>query len=166
MSDQINARSFQNNMPETVKVSVEVKPGESIKAFRPRIFKNFDFTMVFHANNRELVRNKKLSDDEKSLLFSLLIYLDYDQYVKDESAMFFNVGRVAELLGWSRQRAGRVLEGLCSHSKRLLAYTKIGREKYYMLNPHFIFRGDTSSMDTAIKLFEQSAIDIAESDVL
>lgn len=156
----VDSESFRNNTQEPVRVVMKVAPGQLVKPIKPKAFKrNVDFTMVFHASNRELVRNKRLSDDEKSLLFSLLVYLDYDQYVKDEKSMFFNVSRAAELLGWGRNKTGRVLDGLCAKNKRLIGYTRIGREKYYMLNPNFIFRGDTSTLETSIKLFEQAAID-------
>jgi hypothetical protein len=158
--DVIESGHFHNGTDEARKVIVEVAPGQRVKPFRPKKFEKIhDFTMVFHASNRELVRNKRLSDDEKSLLFSILIFLDYDQYVKDEQSFYFNVNRVAELMGWSRQRTSRVLDGLCAREKRLLGCTKIGREKYYMLNPHFIYRGDTSVLATAVKLFEQAALD-------
>ncbi|WP_025846513.1 hypothetical protein [Brevibacillus agri] len=158
--DVIESGHFHNGTDEARKVVVEVAPGQRVRPFRPKKFeKMHEFTMVFHASNREMVRNKRLSDDEKSLLFSILIFLDYDQYVKDEQSFYFNVNRVAELMGWSRQRAARVLDGLTSRDKRLLGMTKIGREKYYMLNPNFIYRGDTSVLATAVKLFEQAAID-------
>jgi hypothetical protein len=137
---------------------MDVKPGEQVNVGRPKKFeKAAEFTMVFHGSTRELVRSKALADDEKSLLFSLLIYLDYDQYVKDEDAFFFNVIRAAELMGWSRARCGRVLESL--RKKRLLGITTIGRAKYYMLNPRFIYRGDTASLASAVRLFDQSAED-------
>lgn len=158
--DELSARAYRNGTDGETKVAVTLRPGEQITKVKPKAFdKRNDFTMVFHASNRELIRKKALSDDEKSLLFSLLIFLDYDQYAKDEQAFFFNVGRVAELMGWSRQRAGRILDGLCARDKRLIAYTRIGREKYYMFNPNFIYRGDTSALRTAIRLFEQAAID-------
>lgn len=158
--DEITSGHFRNNLDEAVTVAIEVGPGETVKPFKPRKFsKMAEFTMVFHGSNRELIRSKTLADDEKALLFSLLVYLDYDQYVKDESAMFFNVNRVADLMGWSRHRAGRVLDALTAKDKRLLGYTHIGRAKYYMLNPHFIYRGDTSALGTAVKLFEQAAQD-------
>jgi hypothetical protein len=76
--------------------------------------------------------------------------------------MFFNVKRAADLMGWNRNKTGRVLDSLCERDKRLMGFTKIGREKYYMLNPHFIYRGETSALGTAIKLFEQAAIDEEE----
>lgn len=156
--DEITSGSFRNNTQETKTVAIDVKPGETVKPFKPRKFsKMAEFTMVFHGSTRELVRSKALADDEKSLLFSLLIYLDYDQYVKDEEAFFFNVNRAADLMGWSRHRCGRVLESL--RKKRLIGTTTIGRAKYYMLNPAFIYRGDTSALGTAIKLFEQAAVD-------
>ncbi|MGF9711639.1 hypothetical protein [Paenibacillus naphthalenovorans] len=69
--------------------------------------------------------------------------------------MYFNVNRVADLMGWSRHRTGRVLESL--RKKRLVGTTNIGRAKYYMLNPSFIYRGDTSGLQAAVRLFEQAA---------
>ncbi|QIC06117.1 hypothetical protein GOP56_11140 [Brevibacillus sp. 7WMA2] len=163
--DVVESGHFHNGTTEPQKVLVDVSPGQRVRSYRPKKFdRTHDFTMVFHANNRDLVRNKRLTDDEKSLLFSILIFLDYDQYVKDEQSFYFNVNRVADLMGWSRQRAARVLDGLCSRDKRLLGCTKIGREKYYMLNPHFIYRGDTSVLATAVKLFEQAAVDNDEEE--
>jgi len=154
--DAVSARHFRNGTNEVKRVVVDVKKGEQVNVGRPKRFeKRAEFTMVFHGSTRELVRSKTLADDEKSLLFSLLIYLDYDQYVKDEDAFFFNVNRAAELMGWSRHRCGRVLETL--RKKRLIGVTTIGRAKYYMLNPAFIYRGDTSSHASAVRLFEQAA---------
>ncbi|NHN31144.1 hypothetical protein [Paenibacillus agricola] len=158
--DEVNSGHFRNGTDDTVKVAIDVKPGETVRPYKARKFsKSAEFTMVFHGSTRELVRKRSLSDDEKSLLFSLLIYLDYDQYAKDESAFFFNVNRIAELMGWSRARAGRVLESLCSPNKKLLGYTTVGKAKYYMMNPNFIYRGDTSGLQSAIRMFEQSALD-------
>jgi hypothetical protein len=156
--DEVSSGHFRNNLDEAITVAIEVKPGETVKPFKARKFsKTHDFTMVFHGSTRELVRSRALADDEKAVLFSLLIYLDYDQYVKDEDAFFFNVNRAAELMGWSRHRCGRVLESL--RSKRLMGATTIGRAKYYMLNPTFIYRGDTASLAAAVRLFEQAAED-------
>lgn len=151
---------FRNNTDEAKTIAVEVKPGETVKPFKAKSFaRHAEFTMVFHGSTRELVRSKALADDEKSVLFSLLIYLDYDQYVKDEDSFFFNVNRAAELMGWSRHRTGRVLESL--RTKRLVGITTIGRAKYYLLNPAFIYRGDTASLAAAVRLFEQAAEDDA-----
>jgi len=158
--DVIQSRGYRNGTDEAQQVLITVKPGETVMPSKPKKFaKHAEFTMVFHGSTRELVRSKKLADDEKSLLFSLLIYLDYDQYVKDEDSFFFNVIRAAELMGWSRHRCGRVLESL--RTKRILGTTTIGRAKYYMLNPAFIYRGDTASLSAAVRLFEQSAEDDA-----
>ena len=160
LAAELKEKAFKNNTKTDAKVTVNVKPGEMVRPFKPKKFKkSFDFTMVFHADSRELIRNKKLTDDEKALLFSLLVYLDYDQYVKDEKAIFFNVSRVTDLMGWSRRRTGLVLKGLTQRRKRLLGYTQIGREKYYMLNPHFIYRGTTQGLETAVKLFNQATLD-------
>lgn len=146
------------------KVVVEVAPGQRVRAFKPKKFeKMHEFTMVFHASNREMVRNKRLTDDEKSLLFSILIFLDYDQYVKDEQSFYFNVNRVAELMGWGRNRTGRILEEL--RKKKIVGSTNIGKSKYYMLNPSFIYRGDTSVLATAVRLFEQAAQETEETDI-
>lgn len=156
--DVIESKKFRNGTTATQRIVMDVNPGEQINAGKPKKFvKHAEFTMVFHGSTRELVRSKKLNDDEKALLFSVLIYLDYDQYVKDEEHFFFNGVRVAELMGWSRQRAARALDGL--HRKRLVGTTDIGRAKYYMLNPAFIYRGDTSGLASAVRLFEQAAED-------
>jgi len=156
--DEVNARHFRNSTSEAQRVVMDVQPGDQVNVGKPKKFaRAAEFTMVFHGSTRELVRSKALSDDEKSLLFSLLIYLDYDQYVKDEERFFFNVNRAAELMGWSRHRCGRVLEAL--RKQRLIGVTSVGRAKYYMLNPAFIYRGDTSGHESAVKLFEQAAVD-------
>jgi hypothetical protein len=158
--DEIESGHFRNNTDTARTVAIEVAPGQTVKPFKAKKFaRSAEFTMVFHGSNRELVRKRVLTDDEKSLLFSLLIYLDYDQYAKDEESFFFNVNRIAALMGWSRARAGRVLDSLCSRNKKLLGFTTVGKAKYYMLNPNFIYRGDTSGLQTAIRLFEQSALD-------
>ncbi|WP_337102349.1 hypothetical protein [Paenibacillus sp. YIM B09110] len=156
--DVIHTQGFRNGTEETQRVLIDVKPGEQVRASRPKKFvKHAEFTMVFHASNRELVREKQITDDEKALLFSVLIYLDYDQYVKDEENFYFNVKRVAELMAWDRNRTARVLESL--RKKRLVGNTTIGRAKYYMLNPRFIYRGDTSGLTAAVRLFDQAAED-------
>jgi hypothetical protein len=156
--DVIHTQGFRNNTNDTQSVVINVKPGESVRPTKPKKFvKHAEFTMVFHGSNRELVREKRLSDDEKALLFSVLIYLDYDQYVKDEENFYFNVKRVAELMAWDRNRTARVLESL--RTKRLVGNTTIGRAKYYMLNPRFIYRGDTSGLTAAVRLFDQAAED-------
>jgi len=156
--DVIQTQGFRNGTEETHRILIDVKPGEQVRTAKPKKFvKHAEFTMVFHGSNRELVREKRLSDDEKALLFSVLIYLDYDQYVKDEDNFYFNVGRVAELMAWDRNRTARVLESL--RKKRLVGNTTIGRAKYYMLNPAFIYRGDTSRLAAAVRLFEQAAED-------
>lgn len=158
--DVVETRAFRNNTDVPQRVVMEARPGETLRATKPKAFvKHAEFTMVFHGSTRELIRAKSLGDDEKSLLFSLLVYLDYDQYVKDERLFYFNNVRVAELMGWSAHRAGRVLESL--RTKRLLGTTTIGRAKYYMLNPTFIYRGDTSNLASAVRLFEQAAEDDA-----
>jgi len=160
MLDVSGSKKYRNGTDSAQQVVMSVAPGEQVSASKPKKFsKHAEFTMVFHGSTRELVRSKTLGDDEKALLFSLLIYLDYDQYVKDEDAFFVNVNRAADLMGWSRQRTGRVLETL--RTKRLIGTTTIGRAKYYMLNPRFIFRGDTSSLASAVRLFEQAALDDA-----
>jgi hypothetical protein len=159
--DVIKSQGFRNGTEETQRILIDVKPGEQVRASKPKKFaKHAEFTMVFHGSTRELVRSKTLSDDEKSLLFSLLIYLDYDQYVKDEEAFFFNVNRAAELMGWSRRRCGEVLESL--RTKRLIGTTTIGRAKYHMLNPAFVYRGDTAGLASAVRLFDQAAEDAEE----
>lgn len=155
--DVIEARGYRNGTDETQRVAIDVKPGETVRPFKAKKFERQDFTMVFHASNRELVRERRLTDDEKSLLFSVLIYLDYDQYVKDEDNFYFNVSRVSSLMRWDRHRTGRTLESL--RKKRLIGNTTIGRAKYYMLNPSFIYRGDTASLAAAVRLFEQAAED-------
>lgn len=156
--DEVSTKRFRNNTDAEQTVVMTISAGEQVNVNRPRKFvKSAEFTMVFHGSTRELVRSKTLTDDEKSLLFSLLVYLDYDQYVKDEESFFFNVIRAAELMGWSRARCGRVLESL--RKKRILGTTMIGRAKYYMLNPRFIYRGDTAGLASAVRLFEQSAED-------
>jgi len=158
MMDVIGTKRYRNGTAETQRVVMDVAPGEQINTGKPKKFaKHEEFTMVFHGSTRELVRSKTLGDDEKALLFSLLVYLDYDQYVKDEEAFYINVNRAADLMGWSRQRTGRVLESL--RVKRLIGTTTIGRAKYYLLNPRFIYRGDTSGLASAVRLFEQAAED-------
>ena len=159
--DEVSARQFRNGTDGNHRVVMDVKPGEQVSVGKPKKFvKHAEFTMVFHGSTRELVRSKTLADDEKSLLFSLLIYLDYDQYVKDEDRFFFNVNRAAELMGWSRRRCGEVLESL--RKNRLIGTTAVVRVKYHMLNPAFIYRGDTSSHASAVRLFDQAAVDETE----
>lgn len=159
--DEITTRNFRNNSDGEKTVVMTVGSGEQVNVGKPKKFtKSAEFTMVFHGSTRELVRTKALADDEKSLLFSLLIYLDYDQYVKDEERFFFNVNRAAELMGWSRRRCGVVLESL--RKKRIIGTTAVGRVKYHMLNPAFIYRGDTSGLASAVRLFEQAAVDDAD----
>lgn len=156
--DEISVRQFRNGTGDAKRVVMDVGEGEQVTVGKPKKFsKAAEFTMVFHGSTRELVRSKALADDEKSLLFSLLIYLDYDQYVKDEEHFFFNVNRAAELMGWSRRRCGGVLESL--RIKRIVGTTTIGTAKYHMLNPAFIYRGDTASLASAMRLFDQAAVD-------
>lgn len=151
------ASDFTNNTSEEVLVGVPVKPGERVKAFRPRKMAKEDFTMVFHASVRDLVRSGKLDDAQKSLLFSMLVYADYSLYAKDDDKMYFDVKRIGDLMSWSRQKAGRVLNSLVK--MQVMARTEIGPHQYYMFNPNLIYRGEMASMPRMKQLFDQAAAD-------
>ena len=112
------------------------------------------FTKVFIAATKKLT--PILQPNEKSFLFDVLPYLDYDtNFIVDAQQQRLNLKGIADLHGMSERQVVRILNSL--EEKLVIQRKTVGQNTYVYLNPQYFYR-KTGTPPSSSRILPHSSI--------
>jgi|GEM_PF-2308511 len=142
----ISERKVKKNGATVYHDTIERKPSEVIHVFNPYEVKNKTKHIKLQNSLNQKEELKKLSRDEKVLVFCLSYYLDWETniIVGDDVIGKKNTplkGTDIDVIsGLDRKRRGKAIKGLIE--KNILAYIETAdRRKAYVMNPDWALNG-------------------------
>lgn len=164
----VDGESFVNNGDTDITVTIKVPPGQSVKprkrGSRPHEYKDVDsFVKVFQDQIQQMIVKGELSDDEKSVLFTLIFFISgYDGSIKFNGDDM-NVKKLFELLKWKKiDRLYPVLKSL--EAKGIIKRIKDGNKALIRINPLYMCRGNATKRTVQIKTFNMKKVEKKETN--
>ena len=110
--------------------------------YRPKLTERW--FMAFQDTFEELAKDPELTLEPKNVLLYLFSKLDFENFIQ------LSQTDIAEGLGMHKQHVSRAMKLLAS-KQIILEGPKVGRSKYYRLNPHYGWKGKVKNLETERK---------------